>query len=86
LRKIYDPDNYLTSWEECRQGLRGCTQNKKELADILNAMLDPIRKRREELESNPEYVDEVLRKGAERARAVAEETMREVRAAMKLRP
>lgn len=86
LRKIYDPDGYLVSWEEDRQGKRGCTQNKKELAEILNAMLDPIRRKREELERNPDYVEEVLRKGAERAAAVAEETMREVRAAMKLRP
>ncbi|AXA36336.1 MAG: tryptophan--tRNA ligase [Candidatus Hydrogenedentota bacterium] len=86
LRKIYDPEGYLVSWEEDRQGKRGCTQNKKELAEILNAMLDPIRRKREELERNPDYVDEVLRKGAERAAAVAEETMREVRAAMKLRP
>jgi len=86
LRKIYDPENYRISWEECRQGLRGCTQNKKELAEILNAMLDPIRKRREELESNQDYVEEILRKGAERARAAAEETMHEVRAAMCLRP
>ncbi|MCX7964362.1 MAG: tryptophan--tRNA ligase [Candidatus Sumerlaea chitinivorans] len=86
LRKIYDPEGYLVSWEEDRQGKRGCTQNKKELAEILNAMLDPIRRKREELERNPDYVEEVLRKGAERAAAVAEETMREVRAAMKLRP
>ncbi len=86
LRKIYDPENYLVSWEECRQGLRGCTQNKKELAEILNAMLEPIRKRREELEANPDYIEEVLRRGAERAAAVAEETMREVRSAMRLRP
>jgi len=86
LRKIYDPEGYLVSWEEDRQGKRGCTQNKRELAEILNAMLDPIRRKREELERNPDYIEEVLRKGAERAARVAEETMREVRAAMKLRP
>jgi tryptophanyl-tRNA synthetase len=86
LRKIYDPEGYLVSWEEDRQGKRGCTQNKRELAEILNAMLDPIRRKREELERNPDYIEEVLRKGAERAARVAEETMREVRAVMKLRP
>src|SRR5262249_46456709 len=49
LRRIYDPDNYQPSWEEDRQGLRGCVQNKRELIEILNAALDPIRERRKEL-------------------------------------
>jgi tryptophanyl-tRNA synthetase len=86
IRKIYDPEGYEASWEEDRQGRRGCMQNKKELAEILNAMLDPIRRKRHELEANPDYVDRILREGAEQASAVAEQTMREVRAAMKLRP
>lgn len=84
LRKIYDPDGYQRSWDEDAKGLRGCQQNKRELTEILNAVLDPIRKRREQLVKNPDYVDRVLKEGAERARGTAEETMRLVRRAMSL--
>ena len=85
LRRIYDPQGYLPSWEEDREGLRGCMQNKKELADILNAVLDPIRKRRAELLNDPAELERILQNGAERARAAAEETMQAVRATMGLR-
>ncbi|MCS6776033.1 MAG: tryptophan--tRNA ligase [Chloroherpetonaceae bacterium] len=82
LRRIYDPEGYRISWEEDRAGARGCLQNKKELIDILNAFLDPIRRRREELLADPAELDRILLHGAERARAAAAETMQQVRAAM----
>lgn len=82
LRKVYDPEGYLVSWEEDRRGERGCVQNKRELTEILNAALEPIRRRRAELLSDRAQLEVVLRSGAERARAVAAETMCAVRAAM----
>jgi tryptophanyl-tRNA synthetase len=85
LRRIYDPQGYQTSWEEDRQGLRGCMQNKQELTEILNAFLEPIRRRRTELLNDPAELERSLADGAERARAAAEETMQIVRAAMHLR-
>ena len=45
----------------------------------------PMRAKRAELVKNLDYVHEVLRKGAERANAVADETMRKVREAVGLR-
>ena len=45
----------------------------------------PMRQRRAELEKEPGYIDEVLRKGAERANAVAAVTMEEVCRAVGLR-
>ena len=85
-RKIYDPEGYKNSWDEDRAGTRGCSQNKKELTEILNNMLEPMRKKRAELEANPDYVEKVLRDGAEKASAAAEQTMKDVRTAMRLRP
>jgi tryptophanyl-tRNA synthetase len=85
LRRIYDPQNYAVSWEEDRAGERGCLQNKKELTDILIATLEPMRRRREELLSDPAELERILTDGADRARAAAEETMQLVRAAMHLR-
>jgi tryptophanyl-tRNA synthetase len=48
------------------------------------AHLQPIHERRAELERDPGRVDAALEHGNEQARAVAEETMREVREAVGL--
>ena len=84
LRRVYDPSGYQVQWDECRMGTRGCGQSKKELAEIINANLAPVRARRAELEADPAYVDGVLRTGAEQARAAASETLVLVRRALQL--
>ncbi len=68
----------------CRAGKLGCVADKKDLSRILADRLAPFRERRRELESKPEKVLEALRYGEEKARAIAEQTMREVREAMRL--
>ena len=85
LRRVYDPEGYSPSWEEDRAGERGCVQNKRELTEILNATLEPIRKRRAELLADPAELDRILADGADRARATATETLRLVNDAMGLR-
>lgn len=57
---------------------------KKLLYNILNARLEPIRQRRAEWEKDIPAVYEILRKGTEDARAVATQTLDEVRRAMKI--
>lgn len=57
---------------------------KKLLYNILNARLEPIRQRRAEWEKDIPAVYEILRKGTEDARAVAAQTLDEVRRAMKI--
>jgi|YelNatPaOPRAMG01_1025707.scaffolds.fasta_scaffold15711_4 tryptophanyl-tRNA synthetase len=85
LRKIYDPEGYRTSWEEDRRGERGCVQNKRELIEIINASLEPLRIKRKELLADPAQLEKYLEDGAERARQVASETLKIVRKAMHLR-
>jgi len=85
LRRVYDPGHYLTQWDECRAGERGCGQSKKELAEIINTALAPIRARRAELEADPASVDAILQHGSEKARTAASETMAIVRRAMQIR-
>ncbi|HEU4335285.1 MAG TPA: tryptophan--tRNA ligase [Candidatus Eisenbacteria bacterium] len=68
----------------CRAGKLGCVADKRDLAGIVAKALEPIRERRRELEAHPERVVEALRYGEEKARAMAQETMRQVREAMKL--
>lgn len=55
---------------------------KEELAKAIYKELEPIQKTRAELEKNPEYVDKVLKEGAEKARKVAGETLKEVKEKM----
>lgn len=68
----------------CRAGMLGCVADKRDLAGILARSLEPFREKRKELEAHPERVREALRYGEEKARAVAVDTMRHVREAMKL--
>jgi len=53
---------------------------KNEVADALVELTTWMRSRRAELEKNPEYVNKVVRDGSARAREIARETLREVRA------
>ncbi len=85
LRRVYDPVGFMTSWNEDIAGQRGCMQNKKELTEILITALAPMRARREALLADPEELEGVLKMGAERARAVAADTMKVVREAVGLR-
>ena len=57
---------------------------KSELAEAIFVEIQPIQARRRELEANPDYIKKTIRLGAERARTIAEETLREVRQAMGL--
>jgi tryptophanyl-tRNA synthetase len=52
---------------------------KKELAEAISLELKPIQEKRAELEANPEYVDRVIAEGAAQARAIAQQTIDEVK-------
>jgi tryptophanyl-tRNA synthetase len=67
-----------------RQGKVGDVEVKRKLARALNAFLDPIRERRAAAEARPGVVAEILHAGNERMRALARETMAQVRDAMGL--
>jgi tryptophanyl-tRNA synthetase len=67
---------------ECRRGEIGCVVCKKRLAGCLDALLEPMRERREKYSQNPELVKEILMEGTKKAHQVAKATMEEVRDAM----
>ncbi|OGO02504.1 MAG: tryptophan--tRNA ligase [Chloroflexi bacterium RBG_13_54_8] len=69
---------------DCRSAALGCVDCKRLLAQETNEALAPFRERRNELANRPEYVREVLTKGAHRVHGIAQETMREVRGNMGL--
>jgi tryptophanyl-tRNA synthetase len=57
---------------------------KRFLNNILQEELEPIRQRRKEFEKDIPAVYDMLRRGCEQARAVAADTLDEVRRAMKI--
>lgn len=65
-------------------GKVGDVEVKQKLARALNAFMDPIRERRAHYEANPALVREALAAGTGHAKRVAEQTMAEVRAALRL--
>uniref|UniRef100_UPI0015B56E9B tryptophan--tRNA ligase n=1 Tax=Alloprevotella sp. TaxID=1872471 RepID=UPI0015B56E9B len=70
--------------EHYQRGGLGDMKVKKFLNKILQEELEPIRQRRAEFEKDIPAVYEMLRKGCEEARAVAADTLSEVRRAMKI--
>ena len=66
-----------------RGGL-GDVKVKKFLNKVLQAELEPIRKRRKEWEKDIPAVYEILKEGSIKAEAVAAETLKEVKAAMRI--
>jgi len=83
--KLFTPDRVEEVGEGCRNATLGCMDCKKILADSIVDYLAEIHEKRRELEANPEIVDEILAEGAKKARAIAKETLTQVRTAMNLR-
>jgi tryptophanyl-tRNA synthetase len=67
-----------------RIGDGGSAKLKQILTDSLNEYLTPIRKRRQELEQDEQYIRDVLRRGIKNARTEAVKTLSEVRQAMNM--
>jgi tryptophanyl-tRNA synthetase len=67
-----------------RGGNYGYGHAKKALYAVFEETFAPLRAKRAELQANPDYVEQVLRKGAERARAAATVTLDKARRAVGL--
>ena len=67
-----------------QRGGLGDVKVKKFLNAVLQAELEPIRNRRKELMKDIPYVYDVLKKGSEKAEAVAAETLSRVKRAMRI--
>lgn len=88
------PDHFERFWPEYKnldelkahyqRGGLGDVKIKKFLNQVLQDELAPIRERRKQWEAHLPEVYEILKKGTEKARTVAAQTMHDVRAAMKI--
>ncbi|SMB98450.1 tryptophanyl-tRNA synthetase [Thermanaeromonas toyohensis ToBE] len=80
--EIFNPEELEETRKSCRAGTIGCVPCKARLAEKINAYLEPVRERREKFLHNPGILEDILAQGSARARAIAQRTMDEVRAAM----
>ena len=85
LHKIFSSAEIMSKvYEGCRSAGIGCIECKKWAADSLWNVLQPIQERRAKYDSNPKLAWDILEAGSAKARAAAESTMEEVRAAANL--
>ncbi|MFA6355503.1 MAG: tryptophan--tRNA ligase [Candidatus Omnitrophota bacterium] len=80
--KYFFPELAVSIPGECKSARIGCVADKAKLADCIIELLRPIQERRNRILSDRAGLEAVLKKGAEKARAVARETMGEVRKAV----
>jgi len=85
LHKVYSNDE-TKAWvyEGCTSGSIGCLDCKKPIVEAVQEALEPIRKRAEEHERNPDLVRSIIAEGNDTARERARATLKEVRSAMGL--
>jgi tryptophanyl-tRNA synthetase len=85
LHKAFSPEPVVGEVaERCRTAGWGCIECKRVLHGHIEEELVPIRGRAAALRADPGQVSDALADGAERCRAIARETMREVKDAMGL--
>jgi len=78
-------DEIANMKDRFKKGGTGYGDFKKELFEKLWEYFSPMRKRREEIERDKGYIDNVLAKGAKRANEIADQVMARVRKAVGLR-
>ena len=85
LHKLYSPER-TQSWvkEGCRTAGIGCIECKTPLIDSVVAEITAMRQRAQEYEDNPDLVRGIIDEGCEKARAVAGQTLDDVKQAMGL--
>ena len=81
--KLFSPPPTL-EWAAngCRTAGIGCIECKAAMADNLIKWIEPVRARRLEFEKDPAKVLQILNRGSDRARDVAQKTMSRVREAI----
>jgi tryptophanyl-tRNA synthetase len=86
LMKLFRNDEQMAELaERYRAGGMGYGHVKKELLEELDSFFGPMRAKREELANNMDYVEEVLRKGAMKARETAAPVLDSARRAVGLK-
>ncbi len=82
LLRLFASEDETREWaERYREGGMGYGEAKSRLAEMFEERFGPARERREKLVADPDYVEDVLAAGGQKARAVAQSVMEDVRKA-----
>ena len=82
--KKYNPNLIEEIEVNCRSGELGCVDCKAMCSSKINEFLEPVLVKRKELEKDLNIVKDILADGERKASEVANNTMKQVRSAMKL--
>jgi len=86
FHKIYSgTETCETIDPQCRNAEIGCVECKQIMAKNLISAMAPLHERRAHFKAKPEQVKEIIALGSQKARAVARETMAQVRAAIRIK-
>lgn len=77
--KIFAPQATKEVYDWCSNAQKGCTDCKKNLAGLIMEQLAPIQEKRAVLLKNRARIKDILEHGANRARAIAQKTIGEVK-------
>ena len=86
ILKLFCDSEQQAYWaDRFRSGGLGYREVKQAIFDLYMEKFGAMRARRKQLETQPEYVDEVLKRGVEQARKIARPLVQKARAAVGIR-
>ncbi|BAG13782.1 tryptophanyl-tRNA synthetase [Candidatus Endomicrobiellum trichonymphae] len=74
---------YKNREEECKAGAIGCMSCKKQLMEMLSEFMKPLTEKRKDLIADKAYLEKIVEAGCRKAAEIAQQTMEEIRKAMK---
>lgn len=83
--KLFDKESFSKFEKDFENGSLQYVDLKDHIAEAIFAELSAFQGKRLELEGNPEYVDRIIKEGAQKARSEANKTILEVREKMGLK-
>ncbi|MBN1774902.1 MAG: tryptophan--tRNA ligase [Clostridiales bacterium] len=84
FHKIFSEDEVGDIEEQCRKGEIGCVACKRKLQEKMARFHTPIFEKRQKLLENESELLDIIRDGSERAKVKADQTMAEVRKAVRI--
>jgi tryptophanyl-tRNA synthetase len=84
FHKVFNETETPAICESCKKGEIGCVTCKKNLYQKVSEYMEPITKRRKEIEARPDLIRDIIMKGTANAKIKSAETMESVRKAMKI--
>ncbi len=85
FHQLYSPADLVAQIDpDCRGAKIGCVECKKKMAEHLVTYLAPIREKIQYFKNHADQVDQIMENGSNKARAVATQSLAEVRDAVKI--